>query len=144
VELDVDGTAAEQAQSESFFLLGHGKSGALLLANGKPLKAENFPQQSLANMQLAVLVACSSGVAREGLLDTGSLVHAFQSGGTPAVVASQWNVATDFTEQFMDSFFSNMKKGNSPAQALFAARKQLFRVQNHPYYWAAFTLSGRP
>ncbi len=144
VELDADGPAEEQAQSQSFIFIGHGKSGALLLANGKPLKAENFPQQSLANMQLAVLVACSSGVAREGLLDTGSLVHAFQSGGTPAVVASQWNVATDFTEQFMDSFVSNLKKGDSPAHALFAARKQLFRVQPHPYYWAAFTLSGRP
>jgi CHAT domain-containing protein len=124
--------------------LGHGKSGALLLANGEPLTAKDFPQESLANMQLAALVACSSGVAREGLLDTGSLVHAFQSGGTPAVIASQWNVATDFTEQFMDSFFSNMKKGDSPAPALFEARQQLFREKSHPYYWAAFTLSGRP
>jgi CHAT domain-containing protein len=123
--------------------MGHGKSGALLLANGKPLKAEDFPQQSLANMQLAVLMACSSGVAKEGLLDTGGLIHAFQAGGTPAVIASQWNVAIDFTEQFMDRFFSNMKKGDSPAQALFEARKQLFRVKSHPYYWAAFTISGR-
>jgi CHAT domain-containing protein len=145
---DQDGRPAEResllAQSEVFLFAGHGKSGALLLGNSKPLKAEDFPQQSLANMQLAVLVACSSGVAREGLLDTGSLVHAFQNGGTPVVVASQWNVAADFTEQFMDRFFSNMKKGDSPAQALFEARKQLFRVKSHPYYWAAFTVSGRP
>lgn len=131
------------AGSEAFMFIGHGKSGALLLANGKPLRAENFPPHSLANMQLAVLVACSSGVARGGLLDTGGLIHAFQAGGTPAVVASQWNVAADFTEQFMDSFFSNMKRGDSPAQALFEARKQLFHVKSHPYYWAAFTLSGR-
>ena len=145
---DQDGRPGEResllAQSAAFVFAGHGKSGALLLGNGKPLKAEDFPQQSLANMQLAVLVACSSGVAREGLLDTGSLIDAFQNGGTPAVVASQWNVAADFTGQFMDGFFSNMKKGDSPAQALFEARKQLFRVKSHPYYWAAFTLSGRP
>jgi CHAT domain-containing protein len=142
-----DGRPAERelllAQSKVFIFMGHGKSGALLLANGKPLKAEDFPQQSLANMQLAVLMACSSGVAKEGLLDTGGLIHAFQAGGTPAVIASQWNVAIDFTEQFMDRFFSNMKKGDSPAQALFEARKQLFRVKSHPYYWAAFTISGR-
>jgi CHAT domain-containing protein len=142
-----DGTLAELgpllAQSEIFVFFGHGESGALLLAKDKPLKAENFPQQQLANMQMAVLVACSSAVAKEGLLDTGSLVHAFQGGGTPAVIASQWNVSADFTQQFMDSFFSNMKKGDSPAKALFAARQTLFRVKPHPYYWAGFTLSGR-
>lgn len=131
------------AQSEIFLFAGHGKSGALLLANGKPLTAKDFPQASLANMQLAVLMACSSGVAKEGLLDTGGLIHAFQAGGTPAVIASQWNVATDFTEQFIDRFFSNMKKGAPPTQALFEARKQLFHMKPHPYYWAAFTLSGR-
>ena len=144
---DQDGRPEERAalltRSKIFVFLGHGKSGALLLANGEPLTAKDFPQESLANMQLAALVACSSGVAREGLLDTGSLIHAFQSGGTPAVVASQWNVATDFTKQFMDSFFSNMKNGDSPARALFEARQQLFRAKSHPYYWAAFTLSGR-
>jgi CHAT domain-containing protein len=145
--IDAAGSPVERpsllAQSEVFVFVGHGRSGALILANGEPLKAEDFPPAASENMQLVVLVACSSAVAREGLLDTANLVHAFQSGGTPNVIASQWNVVPEATKEFMNSFFTHLKNTESPARALYEARKELFRTKNHPYYWAAFTLSGR-
>jgi hypothetical protein len=147
VVADAAGSPAERpsllARSQIFVFVGHGRSGALILMDGKPLKAEDFPPEATENMQLAVLVACSSAVSREGLLDTANLVHAFQSGGTPNVIASQWNVAPETTKEFMKSFLIHLKDTESPARAIYEARKELFRTKNHPYYWAAFTLSGR-
>ncbi len=128
-----------------YVFVGHGRSGALLIANGKPLKGEDFPAHLLGKTELAILVACSSAVASDGLLDARGLLYAFHSGGTPAVIASQWNVDAKFTkDQLLDSLLSHLQNGESPAHALFETRKELFRLRPHPYYWAAFTVSGRP
>lgn len=130
--------------SEIFIFVGHGESGGLRMPNRKPLQAEDFPEQSLQKLQLAVLVACSSGSAQDGLLDTSSLVHALLSGGVPSVIASQWDVSREKTNRLMGSFFSQLQGGELPARAMFEARREVFNAGNtHPYYWAAFNLTGR-
>jgi CHAT domain-containing protein len=129
--------------SQMFVFVGHGKSGALIQSNRGPLKAEDFQPESLQHLQLAVLAACSSGLASDGPLDTASLVHAFQSGGTPSVIASQWDVDSRATERLMISFHLHLRNGASVARALYEARKEVIREHGHPYYWAGFVLNGR-
>src|SRR5262249_2938969 len=53
--------------SEIFVFIGHGESGSLILSNQTPVKAEDFPAESLSHLQLAVLAACSSGLSPDGL-----------------------------------------------------------------------------
>jgi CHAT domain-containing protein len=131
--------------TEMFFFIGHGMPGGLLMPDGRPLGAEGFPIASLQNLQLAALVACSSGSSQDGMPDTSNLVHALLSGGVPSVIASQWDVSREKTDQLFGSFYNHFQQGETPARAMLAARQEVFNGHNsqHPYYWAAFTLSGR-
>jgi CHAT domain-containing protein len=138
--------ASKLASSELFVFIGHGKSGKLILENNQTLKSQDFPSKSLSQMELAVLAACSTGLAPPtSQLDTSSLVSAFQAGGTPRVIASRWDVDSNTTTELMISFYSHLKNGTSVPRALFEARKEIFRNPNHrhPYYWAGFVLNGR-
>ena len=142
-----DTTAAELpallANRDLFVFIGHGKSGALMLSDSQPLTQHNFPPKSLKNLRLAVLAACSTGVAEYGPLDTNNLIYAFLAGGTSSVVASQWDVDSDATADLMKVFFGQLKKGDSVARALFKARQEVFRNHSHPYYWGGFSITGR-
>lgn len=130
--------------SEMFVFVGHGDSGGLRMPNRKSLQAEDFPAQSLQKLQLAVLVACSSGSAQDGLLDTSAVVHALLSGGVPQVIASQWDVSREKTNRLIGSVYGHLQSGELPARAMLAARREVFNTGNmHPYYWAAFNLTGR-
>lgn len=133
---------ASLESSEMFIFIGHGKSGSLILHNGRPLQAEDFPLESLQRLQLVVLAGCSTG-SNPGLLATGNLVDAFQSGRTPNVIASQWDVRSATTTELMTSFYTHLKNGDSVPHALFEARKEILRKYGHPYFWAAFVLNGR-
>src|SRR6185312_12876994 len=91
------------ASKELFVFIGHGKSGTLILGNGRPLQAKDFRPEYLNNLQLAVLAACSTGLASTdpASTDTSSLVSAFQAGGTPRVIASRWDVDSNTTTALM-------------------------------------------
>ncbi|HEV3039981.1 MAG TPA: CHAT domain-containing protein [Candidatus Angelobacter sp.] len=131
-------------ESEMFVFIGHGESGALRMPNRKPLQAEDFPSQSLQNLQLAALVACSSGSAQDGVLDTSTLVRAFLSAGVPAVIASRWDVSKDSSTRLISSFNRHFQQGKTAARSMLAARQEVFNAGNtHPYHWAAFSLTGR-
>lgn len=135
---------------------GHGVSnggfGALLLSPDVPngaslLSAQQIAALDLSELHLAVLGACSSGVGElGGILDLDSLVRSFLEAGTGAVVAAQWNIASRVSADLMDSFYDELLKGTSSAEALrqaaLATRAQPRTA--HPYYWAAFQVSGRP
>lgn len=143
--------------SEVFVFIGHGKSGELIIRNKKPLRSQDFQPETLRHLRLVVLAACSTGLAPSGPLDTRSLVYAFQSGGTPQVIASRWDVHSTTTTKLMTSFYKHLKGGESAPRALFEARKEIFGAFDpgdlrdsyyhyhhyHPYYWAGFVLNGR-
>jgi CHAT domain-containing protein len=107
------------------------------------MKAEAFPPDSLSQMRLVVLSACASGATQNGLMDANNFVRAFLLAGVPNVIASGWNVDSKTTARFMQNFYEGLGRGESAARALDDARKAVRSVKPHPYYWAAFSLTGR-
>ena len=102
---------------------------------------------------LVVLSACETGKGKlrrgEGII---GLTRAFMYAGTPSVVASLWKVNDQSTSLFMEFFYQNLKDGQSKADALQQAKKQLMQAQIEiagqkrslaaPYFWAPFILIG--
>jgi CHAT domain-containing protein/Tfp pilus assembly protein PilF len=94
---------------------------------------------------LVTLSACDTALGREmageGLV---GLTRAFQYAGARSVLATLWGVADRTTALFMKRFYGYLRQGRSKDEALRAAQADLIRSQgfSHPYYWAAFQLTG--
>lgn len=135
-------------------LSGSGHSGVLLAsmttADGpdKPalFNAVTWKKESLRTCQLIVLSACSTGKETFGRNDPDALVRTLLRSGVPYVVASRWNVDSAATAELMKSFYGSLFDGQSVAHALRRTRIALMSRPStaHPYYWAAFSASGRP
>ncbi len=136
------------SQSHIFHFIGHGRSddegGYLVLGKAESLRAKDISPELLRGERLAVLSACSTGVSGEdGLLDTGNLVHSFLAGGVPSVIASRWNVDSENTAKLMSTFYRHLERRETVAKSISEARREMLKIQKHPYYWAGFNLSGR-
>jgi CHAT domain-containing protein len=92
---------------------------------------------------LVTLSACQSGLGKEmggeGLL---GLTRAFQYAGARSVLASLWSVDDDSTAELMRHFYRRLRDGASKDEALRTAQLEMIRTRPHPFYWAAFQLSG--
>jgi CHAT domain-containing protein len=99
----------------------------------------------LRETDLVVLSACDTQL---GPLSRGDdfigLSRAFLAAGASAVVASLWPVDDEATSFLMSCFYSNLNGGMSMAASLSAAQKTTRDKYFHPYYWAAFILTGNP
>ena len=101
---------------------------------------------NLKNANLVTLSACQTALAKiESGDDMIGLSRGFIYAGTPALLASLWDVEDDATATLMEAFYSNWlgKKMSRPE----ALRRAQLTVKNNPrtsdpYYWAAFEMIG--
>ncbi len=109
--------------------------------------------------ELVTLSACRSG---RGDLRRGQglvgLSQAFLAAGAAAVVVSLWDVDDRSTPFLMSAFYRQIASGSSHAEALRAARRELFQRRAptrialrqrqisyaHPRFWSSFVLVGAP
>jgi len=95
---------------------------------------------------LAVLAACrtalSPGEERGGAL--ASLTGSFLAAGTPAVVATLWDVGDAATAAFMEQFYAQLGRGLPPDDALRQAKLRLRADPrwNRPSLWSGYVLVG--
>ena len=97
--------------------------------------------------ELVVISGCESGKGEsqsgEGVF---GLKRSISVAGASSSLLSLWKVDDAGTARFMESFYKKLIKGQSKADALKNTQQEFLNHPipglRHPYYWAAFQLSG--
>ena len=93
---------------------------------------------------MVVLSACQTAL---GKITSGDeiigLTRAFIYAGTSSVVATLWSVSDRVSYELMGEFYDNLKKANK-AEALRQAQLKIMQEFPHPFFWAAYGLTGEP
>lgn len=91
---------------------------------------------------LVTLSACETGL---GKINSGDdvvgLARGFLYAGSNTIMASLWQVEDRATAYLMTEFYSNLKKNNK-RDALREAQLATKKQYEHPFFWAAFQLTG--
>lgn len=149
VHFTVHGIYNERRPRYSGLLLSSVESGSGFVSVGE-LFGLDLPCDQL------VLSACSSAlnerVTGEGLV---GLTRAFLHAGARSVVAALWEVSGESTSQFMTDFYGKISQGGGGdrTRALAEAKRLMARGEKdagapsgvsyaHPYFWAAFVMTG--
>jgi CHAT domain-containing protein len=114
-------------------------------ADNGAIEVREIYEMNLTRTNLVVLSACETHLGAQSRGDDlVGLNRAFLYAGTASVIASLWTVDDKATSLLMRSFYTHLKKGLSKAAALQAAQRATRKQYPHPYYWAAFVLTGHP
>lgn len=91
---------------------------------------------------LVTLSACETGLGKvSNGDDVVGLTRGFLYAGSGSVVASLWKVDDLATADLMTRFYAHLARGDR-RQALRAAQLETRSKYPHPFYWAAFQLTG--
>jgi CHAT domain-containing protein/Tfp pilus assembly protein PilF len=113
--------------------------------NDGSLTVQDVYGLDLASADLVVLSACETQLGAQSRGDdVVGLNRAFLYAGAPSVIASLWSVNDEATAVLMAAFYRELRAGASKAVALQRAQAETRARYPHPYYWAAFVLTGDP
>ena len=107
------------------------------------LTAKEISQLDLANIELVVLSACSSGLGDLNNINglTYGLSNAFRTAGVGQIMLSLWDIPDYTTSLLMYKFYESLLQGNNPRESLKLAQNYLISLgYKDPYYWAAFVI----
>lgn len=94
------------------------------------------------DIDLATLSACETGLGKiANGDDVVGLTRGFLFAGASTVVASLWQVDDRATSDLMRQFYQGLQNGDK-REALRQAQISAREKYGHPYYWAAFQLTG--
>jgi len=96
------------------------------------------------DVDLVTLSACETGLGK--VLNGDDLVgltRGFLYAGSSNVVSSLWQVEDLATSELMKSFYTNMKNSMPKRDALRQAQLDTRKEFPHPFFWAAFFLTGQ-
>lgn len=92
---------------------------------------------------LVTLSACETGLGKIGHGDDViGMSRGFIYAGADSVLASLWPVDDEATLYLMLEFYEGLRKNSSKVDALRAAQRSVRKRYPHPFYWAAFQLTG--
>jgi len=97
------------------------------------------------NSDLVTLSACQTGLGQlirgEGVV---GLSRAFFYAGASSALISLWAVHDQATSQFMERYYFHLRASHSVMDALQKTKLEMIDsgVLSHPYYWAAFIVTG--
>lgn len=120
------------------------KSALLLASDGE--YSGNLDVSKLYSLQLnadlVTLSACETGLGKIARGDdVVGLTRGFLYAGSSSVVASLWQVDDFATSMLMTRFYNHLGKANK-RDALRQAQQETRKQFPHPYFWAAFYLTG--
>ncbi|MEK7340788.1 MAG: CHAT domain-containing protein, partial [Candidatus Binatota bacterium] len=91
---------------------------------------------------LVTLSACETGLGKiSNGDDVVGLTRGFLYAGSRSIIASLWKVDDLSTSQLMTQFYSTLQQSNK-REALRQAQLEIQKTYPHPFFWAAFQLTG--
>lgn len=94
---------------------------------------------------LVVLSACETSLGKRNPGDEiVGLTRAFIYAGTPSVITTLWKVNDRASFELVQEFYRQLQRGQSKVEALRQAQLDTQQKYPHPYYWAAYQLTGEP
>ncbi len=125
-----------------------GRGAAILLTADGDDDGVLYPEEIAAldlHTRLTVLASCRSALGSDGGgRALASLTGSFLAAGSPAVIATLWDVNDAATAVFMDQLYFHLAKGRTPAEALRRVKQRLRSDPRwaRPELWAGYVLIG--
>jgi CHAT domain-containing protein len=127
--------------THGFFRRDNPMFSSIRLGDG-PLSVYDLYQFRLS-AELVALSGCGTGLSVVvGGDEQLGLVRGLLYAGARAVLLTLWDAYDGSTAEFMTTFYHELNKGRTKAQAVQQAMRALRESRPHPFYWAPFVLIG--